>query len=52
MAVKGVVVVLLMVFVVPAITGTFVEAGAKLPIFTRILLDFSAFVRSYFGDVV
>jgi len=42
------VVVFLIVFVVPAITGTFVEAGAKLPIFTRILLGFSAFVRSYF----
>lgn len=46
------VVVFLMVFVVPAITGTFVEAGAKLPIFTRILLDFSAFVRSYFLAII
>ena len=42
------VVAFLIVFVVPAITGTFVEAGAELPIFTRILLQFSAFVRSYF----
>ena len=46
------VVVFLIVFVVPAITGTFVEAGAKLPIFTRILLDFSAFVRSYFLAII
>jgi len=46
------VVVFLIVFVVPAITGTFVEAGAKLPIFTRILLDFSAFVRSYFMAII
>ncbi len=38
----------LVVFVVPAITGTFVEAGAQLPILTRILLQFSEFVRSYF----
>ena len=42
------VVAFLIVFVVPTITGTFVEAGAELPIFTRILLQFSAFVRSYF----
>ncbi len=46
------VVVFLIVFVVPAITGTFVEAGAKLPIFTRILLDFSAFIRSYFLVII
>jgi len=46
------VVVFLIVFVVPAITGTFVEAGEKLPIFTRILLDFSAFVRSYFLAII
>ena len=46
------VVVFLIVFVVPAITGTFVEAGAKLPIFTRILLDFSAFVRLYFLAII
>jgi type IV pilus assembly protein PilC len=38
----------LIIFVVPSITGTFVEAGAQLPIFTRILLQFSDFVRSYF----
>ncbi len=46
------VVVFLIVFVVPAITGTFVEAGAKLPIFTRILLDFSAFVRLYLLAII
>jgi len=42
------VVAFLIVFVVPSITGTFVEAGAKLPLFTEILLSFSDFVRSYF----
>jgi type IV pilus assembly protein PilC len=45
-------VVFLMVFVVPAITGTFVEADAKLPIFTRILLGFSAFIQSYFLAII
>ncbi|RLC18889.1 MAG: hypothetical protein DRH93_16085, partial [Deltaproteobacteria bacterium] len=42
------VVAFLIVFVVPAITGTFVEAGAQLPVFTRILLQFSDIIRSYF----
>jgi len=46
------VVAFLIIFVVPAITGSFAEAGAKLPIFTRILLDFSAFVRSYFLAII
>lgn len=36
----------LIVFVVPAITGTFVEAGAELPFFTEILLKFSDYIRS------
>ncbi|MCD4721230.1 MAG: type II secretion system F family protein [Desulfobacula sp.] len=42
------VVAFLIIFVVPSITGTFVEAGAQLPFFTRILLQFSYFIRSYF----
>ncbi len=42
------VVAFLLVFVVPAITGTFVETGAKLPLFTNILLSFSEFIRTYF----
>ncbi len=42
------VVAFLIIFVVPSITGTFVEAGAELPFFTRILLQFSDLVRSYF----
>ncbi len=46
------VVAFLIVFVVPTITGTFVEAGAKLPLYTSILLGFSAFVRSYFLFII
>ncbi|MDA3915441.1 MAG: type II secretion system F family protein [Deltaproteobacteria bacterium] len=46
------VVAFLIVFVVPAITGTFVEAGAELPISTSILLGFSAFIRSYLLAII
>jgi type IV pilus assembly protein PilC len=46
------VVAFLIIFVVPAITGTFVEAGADLPLFTSILLGFSAFVRSWFLAII
>ncbi len=46
------VVAFLMVFVVPAITGTFVEADAELPISTSILLGFSAFIRSYLLAII
>ena len=46
------VVAFLIVFVVPAITGSFVEADAKLPIFTSLLLGFSAFIRSYFLAII
>ena len=42
------VVLFLMIFVVPTITGTFVSSGSQLPFFTRILLDFSDLIRSYF----
>ncbi len=42
------VVLFLVIFVVPTITGTLVEAGSQLPLFTRILLGISDGVRSYF----
>jgi type IV pilus assembly protein PilC len=42
------VVTFLLVFVVPAITGSFVESGTDLPVFTQWLLAFSGFVRSWF----
>lgn len=42
------VVMFLMIFVVPTITGTFVSSGSQLPFLTRILLDFSDLIRSYF----
>lgn len=42
------VVMFLIIFVVPTITGTFVSSGSQLPFFTRILLDFSELIRSYF----
>jgi type IV pilus assembly protein PilC len=42
------VVIFLLIFVVPAITGTFVVSGADMPIFTRWLLQISDFVRSFF----
>lgn len=42
------VVTFLLIFVVPAITGTFVESGSGMPIFTRWLLQISDFVRSWF----
>ncbi len=41
----------LIVFVVPTITGTFVEAGAQLPLFTRVLLGFSHMIRSWFLEI-
>jgi len=46
------VVAFLVIFVVPAITGTFAEAGAELPFFTTILLGFSAFVKSYYLAII
>ena len=42
------VVLFLVIFVVPTITGTFVESGSELPLFTRILLGISDGFRSYF----
>ncbi len=41
------VVAFLIVFVVPAITGTFAASGATLPLFTRALLWFSEVVRTH-----
>lgn len=46
------VVAFLIVFVVPTITGTFVEAGAQLPVFTQLLLMVSHGVKTYFGFLV
>lgn len=40
------VVIFLIIFVVPSITGSFLEAGARLPFFTRMLLDLSSVVKS------
>ena len=43
------VVVFLVVFVVPAITGSFLETGTELPFLTKILLSVSDFIKaSYF----
>ena len=46
------VVTFLLVFVVPAITGTFVVSGADMPVFTRWLLQISDFVRSWFQVIL
>lgn len=46
------VVTFLLVYVVPAITGTFVESGADMPVFTQWLLQASAFVRSWFHVIL
>jgi type IV pilus assembly protein PilC len=46
------VVIFLLMFVVPAITGTFVVSGADMPIFTRWLLQISDFVRSFFPVIL
>lgn len=46
------VVTFLLMFVVPAITGTFVESGADMPIFTQWLLQISDFVRSWFQVIL
>ena len=46
------VIVFLLVFVVPTITGTFVESGANLPFFTTLLLSFSDMVRSWFWMIL
>jgi type IV pilus assembly protein PilC len=46
------VVTFLLVFVVPAITGTFVESGENMPVFTRWLLQISDFIRSWFQVIL
>jgi type IV pilus assembly protein PilC len=38
----------LLVFVVPAISGTFIAAGASLPKLTQIILGITAFMKSYY----
>ncbi len=46
------VMVFLLVFVVPVITESFVEANARLPIATTILLRFSDFIRFYYPGII
>ena len=42
----------LLIYVVPAISGTFIEAGTQLPLMTKILISFSEFVRERIVFVV
>ncbi len=42
------VVFFLMIYVVPAISGAFLESGNRLPEITRLLIDISTLVRNYF----
>jgi type IV pilus assembly protein PilC len=46
------VVTFLLLFVVPAISGTFVVSGAEMPVFTQWLLQISDFVRSWFQVIL
>lgn len=46
------VVIFLILYVVPAITGTFVQADAELPYFTRLLLAVSDAIRNHFPLIV
>jgi type IV pilus assembly protein PilC len=46
------VMIFLITFVVPVITGSFVEANAELPFFTRILLQFSYLIRHYYWAII
>ncbi|MCK5312650.1 MAG: type II secretion system F family protein [Desulfobacteraceae bacterium] len=46
------VMIFLIVFVVPVITGSFVEANADLPLFTKILLQFSDLIRFYWWAII
>jgi type IV pilus assembly protein PilC len=46
------VVTFLLLFVVPAISGTFVVSGAEMPVFTQWLLQISDFVRSWFQAIL
>lgn len=46
------VVTFLLMFVVPAITGTFIESGSDMPVFTQWLLRISDFVRSWFHMIL
>lgn len=42
-----VVICFLLVYIVPAITGSFIDSGAEVPFLTRVLLSISGFVKSY-----
>jgi type IV pilus assembly protein PilC len=42
----------LLVFVVPAISGTFTSAGASLPKLTQIILGITAFMQSYYLSIL
>lgn len=42
------VVVFLIVFVVPSITGSFIETGTELPLLTKMLLNTSDFIKSFY----
>jgi type IV pilus assembly protein PilC len=42
----------LLVFVVPAISGTFMSAGASLPKLTQIILGITAFMQSYYLSIL
>jgi type IV pilus assembly protein PilC len=39
---------LLLLFVLPQLTGFFDQANMEIPLMTRIIMDFSAFLKSYF----
>lgn len=39
----------LLLYVVPAISGTFFEAGTQLPFITSVLIDFSTGIRNHFA---
>ncbi|MCK5099515.1 MAG: type II secretion system F family protein, partial [Desulfobacteraceae bacterium] len=46
------VMIFLVVFVVPVITGSFVEANAELPFITQVLLNFSDLIRFYYWAII
>ncbi len=46
------VMVFLVVYVVPVITGSFLEANAELPMLTQVLLQISDFIRLYYLAII
>ncbi|TSC70147.1 MAG: Uncharacterized protein CEO12_543 [Parcubacteria group bacterium Gr01-1014_46] len=44
--------VLMMVYMVPTLTATFIGLGIKLPLSTRIIIAISSFLKSYFVFVI